>query len=60
MGSLKYCAVLRYQSIGLIGATEQYRKAETLGYAIQHENRVMSEGGERGTGKKGRGMARES
>jgi len=48
MGSLKYCAVFVYQSMGLIGAAEQYRKAETVEHAIQHDNRVE----EQETGKK--------
>ena len=38
--------------MGLIGTTGQYREAETVEYAIQHDNRVMSEGRERGTGEK--------
>ena len=46
------CAVLGYQSMGLIDATEQYRKAETVEYAIQYDNRMMSEGRERETGGK--------
>ena len=38
--------------MGLIDATEQYRKAETLEYAIQYDNRMMSKGRERETGGK--------
>ena len=52
--------VFGYQSMSLIGATEQYiketgkqtEKAGTVEYAIKHENRVTSEERERGAGTK--------
>ena len=55
--------VFGYQSMSLIGATEQYiketgkqtEKAGTVEYAIKHENRVTSEEREReGQRQKGR------